>query len=239
MKSLFKVAGIILAALFAVSMFASATASAAPHWEKCSTGGTATKYTTSECGTASSGGTFQWNELTSTEAARTKGSLLLKDTAALINSQVECSGESIGSVGPGKFGRVDKIEVSPAQCRVVRGCGTLLNVKAVHLPWQTELYESEKGVILQALSSTGAGEPGWEVECEAGGTVVADKCEQGAGTQESILLANKATGTELLVLGTFQHLRKANCSAGGKEKGEVVGALAGLISSTVGLRVSS
>ncbi len=233
-----KIAGLCLASMLIMGMAITATASAAPHWLVCSEGGSATKYTTSQCTTASSTGKWQWNELTGTEAARTKGSLLLKDTGALIKSEVECSGESIGFVGPTKYGRIEKIEVSPAQCRGIKKCEAVENVEARNLPWQTELYESEKGVILQALSSTGAGEPGWRVECKVGSNKVNDVCTQAPGTQESTLMANIATGAELLVLGTFNQKTKANCTAGGSAVGEVVGSLAGLVPGK-GLRVSS
>ena len=191
-----------------------------------------------QCTTASSTGKWQWSEVNGTEPAHTKGSLLLKDTAITVKSEVECYGESNGAVGPGKYGRVNEITVTPAQCRGVKNCEKVEIIRAVHLPWQTELYESEKGVILEALSNTGNGEPGWEVECKVGSNKINDLCEQEPGTQESILAENKATGTELLVLGTFNHLRKGKCSTGGKAVGEVVGSLAGFVTGK-GLRVSS
>jgi hypothetical protein len=236
-----KIAGLCLASMLVMGMALTGTASAAPHWLVClaeHSGTTTTKWSSSACTTAKASGGFEWSELAGTEAAHTKGSLLLKDTAITVKSEVECYGESEGAVGPGKYGRVNKINVTPAQCHGVKNCETVLKIEARNTPWQTELFESEKGVILQALSSTGAGEPGWEVECKVGSNVVNDVCTQEPGTQESILLENKATGTELLVLGTFQKLRKAKCSTGGKAVGEVVGSLAGFITGK-GLRVSS
>ncbi len=217
-------------------MAITATASASPHWLVCSAGSGGTKYETAQCSKAASGGSFQWNEVTGTEPAKTKGSLLLKDTSTLISSSVECYGESNGAAGPGKFGRVNEIIVKPSQCRGIKDCGTVEKISAVHLPWQTELYETE-GKISETLANTGNGEPGWEVECKVGSSLINDLCEQEPGKPESIGLENKETGTELLVLGTFQHLRKAKCSAGGAEKGEVTGSLAGFVSGK-GLRVS-
>ncbi len=236
-----KIAGLCLASMLVMGMALTGTASAAPHWLVClaaHSGTTTTKWEDAQCSKALSTGSFEWSELTSTEEARTKGSLLLKDTSSLIKSEVECSGESIGSVGPTKYGRINEIKVSPSQCRGIKNCTTVEKIEAKHLPWQTELYESEKGVILEALSNTGNGEPGWEVECLVGSNKVLDECLQEAGKPESILVKDQATGTELLVLGTFQHLRKAKCSTGGKESGEVVGSLAGLIIGK-GLLVSS
>ncbi len=207
-KSLFKVAGIILAALFAVSMFASATASAA-HWARCTEGGSATKYTTNQCTTASSTGKFQWNEIAGTEAAKVISQTIeLTDTKVPIigSTTVICksgSGEGTGSVGPGKFDRIESTKVvKPKEnCRGSGGCKAegIEEVKAIHTPWQTELFETENKV-LDVITAAGAGEPGWEVKCEnilSGKTT--DVCEaEGAGSEEKVMQKNVATGTELL-----------------------------------------
>ncbi len=240
MKHLVKIAGLCLASMLVMGMALTGTASAAPHWLVClaaHSGTTTTKWEDGQCSKALGTGSFEWSELTTTEAVRTKGSLLLRDTSSLIKAEIECSGESVGSIGPAKYGRINEIIVSPAQCRGIKNCTTVEKIKVVDLPWQTELDETE-GRISQTLSSTGNGEPGWEVECLVGSNKINDVCSQEAGKPESVSLENKATGTELLVLATFQHLRKIKCSAGGKESGEVGGSLAGLVIGR-GLRVSS
>jgi hypothetical protein len=235
---LFKVAGIILAAIFAVSMFASATASAAkPVWEHCASGAAGTKWTNGNCTTASSGGTFGWTELTGTESVRVKGSLLLVDTETIAGrSEVECSGETIGFIGPGKFGQTTKVEVSPAQCRPIKNCEKVEGVEARNLPWQSEISEVGGKKFSKLVSGTG-GEPGWKLTCKVIFNFT-DECLQVAGKTETQELVNKPTGSELLVLATFSRTFKAHCSQSGKESGEVIGSLAILLTTGGGIRVS-
>jgi hypothetical protein len=245
MKSIVKVAGLCLASMLAVSMAFVATASAAPVWEHCTKGAVSglTKWENHNCSTISSEPSkneWQWKEVNNTEEVRLKGSLRLKDTKTLAGtSEVECSGEGVGSVGPANHDRITEIKTSAAQCRAIKVCENVEEAEARNLPWQTEVFETENKVLDKILS-TGNGEPGWKVTCKApilGKTT--DEClQEGAANFESILLENKATGTELLVLATFQHLRKAKCSQGGKESGEVTGSLAILQANGWGLRVS-
>jgi hypothetical protein len=242
MKHLLKIAGLCLASMLAVSVAVVASASAAPVWEHCTKGAVSglTKWENHNCSTVGTGtNEWQWKEVNNTEEVRIKGSLKLSDSKASIlgKSSAECSGESIGAVGPGIHGRINEIIVSPAQCRGIENCTTVLKIAPLNLPWQTENFETEKKV-LQLLKGTTGKEPGWELECEIAGVKASDKCEQVVGEPESILLENKATGTELLVLGTFQHLRKSTCSLGGAKTGEVTGSLAVLQANSWGLRVS-
>ena len=246
MKHLVKIAGLCLASIVVMGMALTATASAAPHWLLCSEGTekiAPTKYTSSQCTSASTNleGKWQWNELKGTEKAVTKGSLLLKDTDTLAGeTEVECSGESIGSVGPGPFDKIEKVNVSAAQCRAIKGCETVEAIEAIDLPWQTEVTEPKAGELVDLLKGDGKGEPGYKITCKVLKiTGQSDECKS-AGT-ESLLLANTPTGSELLVLATFQHLRKGVCTkslATNKESGEVLGSLANLVIGH-GLRVSS
>jgi hypothetical protein len=242
-KSLFKVAGIILAALFAVSMFASASASAA-HWSVClktNTGTTTTKWASAQCEKAESGGGFEWSELKGTEAGKVVSQTIeLTDTKVpLIGSTtVICasgSGEGTGAVGPGKFGRINstKVKEPATNCKGSGGCKSagIKAVNAVDTPWQTELVETESKV-LAIITGTGNGEPGWEVKCEnILGSETTDTCLAEAGKEEKVQLKNVATGTELLVLGTFETAHKAKCTEGGAESGEVAGSVANLLTS--------
>ncbi len=240
-----KIAGLCLVAAFAVSMVVSATASAT--WEHCTKGAVAglTKWTDHNCSTASGTGEWQWKAINNTEEVRIKGSLKFSDTKVPIVGTVaaECSGEWIGAVGPGQLGRINKIEVSAAQCRPLTNCEKVEAVEAVHTPWQTEAYNTE-GKHFGNLTTTG-GTVEWSISCKVLGIVKADECvqEEGVGkTLESILLENKATvvgsETQLLVLATFQHLQKAKCSIGGEKAGEVTGSLAILQANGWGLRIS-
>jgi hypothetical protein len=248
MKSLLKVAGIILAAMFAVSMFASATASAA-HWSVCKEeSGTSTKYTTNQCTTASSTGKWQWSELAGTEAAKVVSQTIeLTDTKVPIigSTTVICapgSGEGTGAVGPGKFGRINTTKVKEAKtnCKGSGGCKSagIKSVEARDTPWQTELTETE-GKVLATITGTGNGEPGWEVKCEnILGSETTDTClTEGAGHEEKAQLKNVATGAELLVLGTFETAAgsKAKCTQGGAKSGEVGGSVANLLTSGAAL----
>ncbi len=241
-----KIAGLCLVAVFAVSMVVSATASAT--WEHCTKGAVAglTKWTDHNCSTASGTGEWQWKGINNTEEIRSKGSLKLSDTKVPIvgTVSIECSGEGIGSVGPGQFSRINQIEISAAQCRPLANCEKIEKMEAVDLPWQSEAYNTE-GKHFANVTGTGGGALGWNVSCRVLGIVKSDKCvlEEGVGkTLESILLENKATvvGTEtqLLVLGTFQHLVKQTCEVGGKGAGEITGSLAILQANGWGLRVS-
>jgi hypothetical protein len=239
--------GLCLAAMFAMSMVASATASAAPVWEHCTKGpvnAQPTKYSEHGCSTlAQSTGEWNWREVNGTEEIRIKGSLLLSDTKVPIvgTVSIECSGEGEGFVGPKNHDRITKIETSPAQCVINKNCEKIEAVEARDLPWQTEVYETE-GKQLDNISAAGAGEPGWKVECKVLGLVEEDICTQEASKPESLVLLNKATtvGTEtqLLVLATFQHLRKAKCKVGGVESGEVKGSVALLQVNGWGLKIS-
>ncbi len=242
MKSI-KIAGLCLVSMFVVSMAFSATASAT--WEHCTKGAVAglTKWTDHNCSTASGTGEWQWKAINNTEEVRLKGSLKLSDTKVPLAGtvSVECSGEGIGSVGPGQLDRINKIETSPPQCRNIAKCEELKKVEAVDLPWQSEAYNTE-GKHFDRLVGTGNGEPGWNVECKVLGVTKADICLQEAAKPESIALENKATvvgsETQLLVLATFSGKEKANCEIGKEKAGEVTGSLAILQANGWGLRIS-
>ena len=244
MKYLFKIAGLCLVAMFAMSMVAVATASAVEaKWEQCSEGTEnkePTKYTEHQCVKAAeaNNGKWQWNEVKSTEKVVGGGTLILRDNSTLLGKvAVECAGLDTGTVGPGKFDRIEKITV--ASCKNVEHCTTLVKpAEPVNLPWQTELYQTEN-TVRDALRGTASGKPpGWTVTCEVLGTQVADECTSEEGTT---LLENRLTAGELLVLAVFQGKAKsgsAKCSAGSATSGEVIGSLAVLKENKWGLRVS-
>lgn len=241
------IAAACFASVLMMSMALAASASAAPVWEQCSEGGTATKYTEHQCLKAGAGEKWQWNEVKATEEVRIKGSLLLRDNKVPIVGKVavECSGESIGAVGPEIHGRINKVETSPGQCRDIENCEEIKKIEAVHLPWQTE--NTEVGGKPVAILRTGgtAGlekEPGWAVECKVLGVSDDDVCESPVEHPESLALKNDETknGTkiELLVLATFEKLRKARCSLKKEESGEVIGSISILKANEWGLRVA-
>ncbi len=112
MKHLVKIAGLCLASIVVMGMAITATASAAaPVWEQCSEGGSATKYSEHQCTTAEGSGKWQWNEVKGTEAVVGKGTLTLSDTNATGGeTTIQCSGTEEGVVGPGKLDKVTKIK---------------------------------------------------------------------------------------------------------------------------------
>jgi hypothetical protein len=241
MKSM-RIVGFCLLSMFAMSMALAGTAQA--KWEQCSEGpegSLPTKYKNHLCEEAapSNAGRWQWNEVVGTEEVRIKGSLRLADTNTIAGeAAVECSGESIGDIGPGQFARIQTVTTNAEQCRPLKVCEKVEEFEARNLPWQVEAYNTE-GKHLSKLVGTTNGEPGYKLKCKAPivGSIT-DECIQEEGKPESILLENKATGTELLVLATFQHLRKPHCTQGGKESGSVMGSVAILKANGWGLRIA-
>ncbi len=241
MKSI-RIAGLCLAAVFVMSMVAAGTASAAPHWEVClATGGTGTKYSTSQCIKAESGGKYEWSELNGTEATVTPATLTLATTNVPIVGEVviECSGTGTGSVGPGSLARTTSLKTE--KCTAGKNCEKVeKNTEAVNLPWATELKETE-GVIHGTLrKGTGAaGPPGWRATCKVLGTVQENECT--SETALLILSNRNSPGTvgPLLVLADYEHPNKmlAPCTVSGT-KGDVLGSIALFLVSGDGLRVS-
>lgn len=245
-----RIAGVCFVSMLAMSMALAASASATPHWLQCVAGAekvSPTKYTTNQCTTAAANleGGWQWNEVTGTENIRSVGeTLTLRDTS--LGSAVQCvNGENEGSVGPGRFGRITtaKIPSPETNCHTVEGACLASDVEVVegiHLPWQTELTETE-GKLLNTLKGTGSagGEPGWKIRCKTAAGKITDECESEVGHEEKLLLANKLTESVLLVLATFEQVHKAKCTKAA-EVGEVIGSIALLqLSGAGGLRVSS
>jgi hypothetical protein len=187
-----RIAGLCLVALAAMAMATAATASAQPVWQVNGT------------------------EVKGTEKVMGSGTLRLADTKTLAGeSAVQCSGTTTGTIGPGKFDRVETITV--ASCKPIKVCENVETVKPVHLPWQTELYETESKV-LNKISEI-SGEPGWTVTCKTPLGSKTDECATEAGKEGNEVQTN-VTPNEL---GTFNPTSKAKCTEGGKESGKVEG----------------
>jgi hypothetical protein len=247
MKLMIRIAGACLVSMLAMSMALATSASAALHWLVClaeHSGTTTTKWKSSQCTTAGPAGGFEWSEVTGTEAVKSESeTITLRDKKATGGSTaVQCTGiTNEGSVGPGKFDRITKVTITASKCARLENslCESVVEVKAVNLPWQTELEETENK-ILDIINNTGTSgkEPGWAVTCETLIGPSTDTCEgEGTAKQELLLLANKPTNGELLVLATFEEKRKATCSQGGSEQGEVKGSVA-ILGLNRGLAVS-
>ncbi len=220
-----KIAGLCLVAVFVMGMVVSAsTATAAPVWEQCRTEKEPkeppTRWSNSRCSVASSTGGWQWRELKTTEQVSTQATLTLIDKKATGGeSAIQCGGTDNGWIGPGKLDQIASISVIASNCKRVTGlCLTVEEIKAIHLPWQTELFETE-GRIRDKITETGTnGQPGWKVKCSG----VEDVCETVAGKEQSILMSNEqSTG---VVLGEPDAKSgTVKCSIGGAASGEVRG----------------
>ncbi len=197
-----KLVGLCLLAMFAVSMV-SVGAAQASAWEECGTENASkegTKYTTDQCSTASSSGSWTWQAAAEENTVRSKGSLILRDKKTTAGeSEVECYVE-----GEGAFIEVEKVKV--LSCRAIKLCeAKTVEVEAVDLPWKIEAFETEKK-LSAALSEEGSsGKPGLKVKCKVAGVSVEDTCKF-TGT-ESLGLENKHIGSELLILATYDKLK--------------------------------
>ncbi len=245
MKHLVKIAGLCLASMLVLGMAITATASAAPHWLVClkeNSGTTTTKWNSNQCSTAAAGGGWEWSPVQAGTSLtiEIKGTLKLKDTKTLLGeSEVECVGKALGFIFPSPTnGTVTKVEVT--ECRGVKVCEKEgATAEAINLPWETEFHETEKKILLHLLGKGAGKEPGWKVKCKAGiGGEQTDTCETEVGKGELLLLENRRTNTELLVLATYERVGKAKCEKGGEGSGVVEGSVGILLESGAGLSVS-
>jgi hypothetical protein len=147
--------------------------------------------------------------------------ITLNSTGGILQ-EIDCNGTFDGSIEQPNLDTIDKVlntleeEVSTTplvglalECEVtfhegaLTDCaaGTIALVWAVHLPWATETVLMEpSGEILDLLLSSGAGEPGYEVECTTlSGLKASDEC---TGATSSKVSAEAGT-TPPSVLGTF------------------------------------
>jgi hypothetical protein len=233
------IAGLCLVSMLLASMAAAGTASAALLWLVCLEGSGLTKYESSTCLKAS--GTGKWQSLGVPAGASITVkilvfSILLSDEKVPIigKSAVRCGmngsrGEgTIEENGKGKV-LVAEYENSKVNCSSEEGCGTVLKLRGIHLPWKTEIFTTESKELTK-IKNGGNGEPGWEVECEPfAGIKESDKCESVAGEEEQVVLHNVVSATELLVAGLFETSHKAKCSLGGAGSGLVKGLIAILL----------
>lgn len=247
MKSI-RIVGLCLASLLAMGMALAGNASAALLWLVCLEGSGLTKYSGPQCTEASSTGKWQSLGLPSgvSDTIRLLAfSLRLEDSAA---ATIECGdvGTIWGLIESSNKGQIKVAEITKAlaeaNCKVLTGVLTckepknIEGVKAINLPWTTEIFETEKKNLTQIKGKTGNGErPGWEVKC--GG--VTDTCEEESGHPEFNELVNGVTKGILLVLARFERVGQAKCSIGGANTGHVSGLVAILLWNGNGLSITS
>jgi hypothetical protein len=242
MKRVAKTAGLCLASVLVAGMALAGNASATLLWSVCLKGSGLTKYTSSKCLTAGSGGEWQLLGVPKGTLITVKLlaiSILLRDTG--ISAAVLCFGTGskgegvIEEGGKGKV-RVSEYENAKADCRGIEGCEKegIETIKAVNLPWNTEVYEGTNGKPLGRVSNGGSGEPGWEVVCKVAGVKKTDICEMEAGHPEEAELVNELTKnsageTELLVKGRSQQVGEGKCTLGGAKSQKISGSGVGLL----------
>jgi hypothetical protein len=224
--------GLAIAVLLGV---AAASATASPLWEQCKKGATGTKYESGQCLKAASAGEWAWQEAAGTEKVTLTGTTLtLADTkTALGETEVQCTKgiEGEGQVAAAGKGKVSKFEVKEAEknCTAVKGgceAGHVEKVTGAHLPWNIELYETEKRVLTKVESASPGTEKeaGWTVTCKTILGSKTDTCEsEGTSEAEGLVFQSTTSGEKSLVAATFEKTHKAKCSEGGKEAGEAEG----------------
>jgi hypothetical protein len=239
--------GLCLMAVVTMSVALAGSATATPLWLLCVKGSNSsnTKYEGSSCTKAAPSGEWESVELKGTEKVIGVGfTLTQRDTKTIGGpTAIRCDsgGRSEGVVGPGNKGKVTvtRVEAPSTNCRPLEGlCETVEKIEAVNLPWNSEIFETEKKILSTAATS-GSGEPGLTVTCKTPLGSKTDSCTVEAGKLENSRLEDLISNGVLLILGTAEKLRKGTCTEGGKESGEVEGQGAILLASGQGLSINS
>ncbi len=248
MKSIARTAGLCLVAMITMGMALAGNAFATPLWLLCleGTANTHTRYTSNQCTTAG-GSAEKWESValgTKTDTVSiVVRTLRLRDIEA--GTEVECNSslaldEGEGTISSNNKGQITKAKITTSEvtkrCNILKGvlCKKIEEVKGIHLPWNTEIYETE-GKFLTKIENSGAGEPGWAIKC-SGAT---DECTSINNEYEEVTLSNVLTEGVLLVKGEFEKKHKAECSlTKGKRAGEVEGLVAILLVNKNGLSIN-
>jgi hypothetical protein len=106
------------------------------------------------------------------------------------------------------------------------GCEAPITASAVHLPWNTDLVEEKKEVRDKILNS-GAGLPGWKVNCESIIGAQEDVCEQEEHEEATVGIDNITKGAHAgdiaALFDPTSREKPAKCSKGGAKSGFVFG----------------
>jgi hypothetical protein len=165
--------------------------------------------------------------LTGTEKIHVEltGTLLLEDMGKGSPTEVECTGSGLGGVEAEGLGTQESAEAT--SCKTLAGsCGGPLATPK-NLPWTLEINPEEERVLI--AKGTG-GEPGYEVTCFG---IFHDAC---TGVT-SVGIENKA-GTPADVLATFSKTlgEPGSCTIGGANEGLIEGEI--LIAALEGLSLA-
>ena len=162
-----------------------------------------------------------------------------------VPAAVECrvgAVKSEGTAGSGVVDETTKVEVedggaAPActpsakalnlkQEAETNGCGKVVSVSGVDLPWKTEIAEKEgESTWWDLISAGGARQPGYELVCETSGIKITDTCTSNSEHAPLVLLENgsEASVSAFFVAVPLEATQAATCTIGGKEQGFVIG----------------
>ncbi len=234
-----KIAGLALASMLVMGMAVTGSASAALLWLVCLEGSGLTKYESSTCLKAASGG--KWQSLgvrtgTSITVKLVAISILLTDTGTALGEVVaNCSAtgsKGEGVIKPNGEGEITVAEYTnpKANCKDEKShCTEFTKVKGANLPWNVKLFMNTKGETVTKIEpGSKGGQPGWEVTCKAI-LEITDTCTSNVSEEEEARLVNTTSATELLVTSLFQEARPAHCTQSGGNTGSVKGSIAILL----------
>jgi hypothetical protein len=233
-----KIAGLALASILVMGMALAGSASAALLWLVCLEGSGLTKYESSTCLKASSGG--KWQSVGVTKAVTVKLlviSLLLADTKTAIGEMVaNCPDE--GSIGEGVIkangeGEITAFEYTTAGAKKCtdekKNCPEFTSFKAVNMPWIFNIEEGPGGEALTTIKPhAGGGQPGWAMTCKDIVNIT-DECTTNEKEEEKLKLVNRISATELLVAALFESAHEAQCTQSKEKTGRLSGIVAILL----------
>jgi hypothetical protein len=158
MRSIYRTALLTLVLALATGAVTASGAYAAQEWYMSSTPAAA-----------------EWQQggkaLSETRTTTWKGKVDISDW--VLETTVECEGAGEGTVGVGAAGKFTAWTLSKCAFLKAGACSKLENVKAVDLPWSTELVYS-RGATHDVVK--GEGGPGFQFTCTAFGIKFPDKC---------------------------------------------------------------
>jgi hypothetical protein len=159
-------------------------------------------------------------------ATTSTGSIELEDMT--LGASVKCTTTTDeGTVGAGAADTVTKVTF--AGCTSPKGCTSVDNVEAIHLPWTTTASGTAPS-FKDTISEKGTGgAPGYLIECVSAGLLLDDSCTKATANVE---VKNLTSSVEAL----FNTEEEAKCSLGGEKAGLVHGSE--VISATGGLTLA-
>jgi hypothetical protein len=176
MRTIVKVMLVLAVAALFWSAAATSALGAKPVWQVCTNlEAKIGLFEDKGCTKEKAGSEYEWLEVTGTEKTMEKGTVALKVTDSTIKVEVKCSTTGEGVIGPKSLGRVTKATFEKCTSSEHTFCPEPVSTIAVDLPWNEELFETEKA-IRDRLENSGKGAPGWEAACGEGTEKIVDRC---------------------------------------------------------------